>query len=132
MTLHVYSARISYRGEDRLDVTRKSGQEGLFLAPSWKILRPAIAARKRAAALAMEDAIVPALAERKVAWDRYVPAYLEEMRASYRRELAAWNALLARERVVLVCYCVDAEHCHRYLLRTQILPKLGAVDGGEL
>lgn len=32
MTLHVYSARISYRGSDRLDVTRKPGNRAILRA----------------------------------------------------------------------------------------------------
>ena len=116
--LTVHSARISYAGPDRLDITRKSGKEGLFLAPSWAILRPALDAMR---------------AGRKAeAWSVYVPAFFDEMRRSYVANRAAWSALRARERVVLCCYCTDPEHCHRALLRARILPALGAVDGGEI
>ena len=118
MTLHVQSARIDYRAPDRLDITRKSGTDGLFLAPSWKILRPALDAMR---AGRTEDA-----------WSAYVPAYVAEMKASYRAHHAAWAALLARDRVVLCCYCTDPDHCHRAILRARILPALGAVDEGEV
>lgn len=67
----------------------------------------------------------------RLAWERYVPAYTEEMRESYRRTRFAWSALLARDRAVLVCYCTDAAHCHRALL-AGILGKLGADVRGEL
>jgi hypothetical protein len=128
-TLQVHSARVAYRGPDRLDVTRKTGgPEGLPFAPSWAILRPALDARARAKALPPEAA---AEVER-AAWEAYVPAYLREMRASYRRHRATWDALLARPRVVLVCYCVFRAHCHTSLLRADILPACGAVDAGEL
>lgn len=40
--------------------------------------------------------------------------------------LEFWTA-----RMVLVCYCADAERCHRRVL-AGILAKLGAVDRGEL
>ena len=63
-------------------------------------------------------------------WSAYVHAYRHEMRASYKAHRAAWDALLARERVTLVCYCTDAEHCHRRVL-ARILVKLGATDQGE-
>ena len=128
MTLHVHSARISTRDPDRLDITRKSATpEGRIFAPSWTILRPALDAR----AMAKRAPADEAEAIEAAAWEAYVPAFLEEMRASYRRNRRAWEALLARERVVLVCYCVDPAHCHRAILRTRILPALGAVDAGE-
>ena len=124
MTLHVQSARINYGGPERLDVTRKSGTDGLFLAPSWKILRPALDARRRETDEPSRHV--------SVAWANYVSAYFDEMRRSYVDNRAAWTALLARERVVLCCYCTDPEHCHRALLRGRILPALGAVDEGEI
>ena len=63
-------------------------------------------------------------------WQTYVQGYLAEMRLSYQRERAKWDALLGLSRVVLVCDCPS--HCHRTILRERILPKLGAVDCGEL
>ena len=141
--LLVYSARINSRDPDRFDVTRKTGgPAGVVFAPSWGILRPALEARGEvtraleallASPLAgdeAEAAKIRAIFDR--AWSVYVPAYLAEMRASYRTHRAAWERLLARPRVVLVCYCIDAEHCHRAILRSRILPALGAVDGGEV
>lgn len=118
MTLHVQSARINYSGPHRLDVTRKSGTDGLFLAPSWAILRPALDGMKTF--------------RKAEAWQDYITAYFDEMRRSYVDNRAAWTALLARERVVLVCYCTDPMHCHRAILRERILPALGAVDEGEI
>ena len=151
MTLRVQSARINYGGPDRLDVTRKSGTDGLFLAPSWAILRPALEARKWADGMmrvALDGITADAgneypefdpfpyqsKAENIIAqsWSSYVPAYLGEMRRSYVENRAQWSALLARERVVLCCYCTDREHCHRAILRARILPALGAVDDGEV
>lgn len=47
MTLVVYTARVTYAGPDRLDVTRKTGVgHALAFAPSWKILGPMIKARR--------------------------------------------------------------------------------------
>ncbi len=65
------------------------------------------------------------------AWIAYREDFLAEMRESYVRERSAWLALLARERVVLTCYCPDVDRCHRGLL-AGILAKLGAKRGGEL
>lgn len=119
MGLSVFGARIGHQGA--LDITRKSGRgDGLVFAPSWAILRPALAARRSGDAAQME-----------AAWAAYVPAYLAEMRASYRAHRDAWERLLGRERVVLACYCTDPERCHRTLLGRDILTRLGAVWCGE-
>lgn len=137
--LNVYSARVSYGGPDRLDVTRKSGSDGLFLAPSWRLLAPyqrALEAldRERKEALSMADAraLEDLDADAARLWERYARGYAGEMRNSYRLERPAWDALLSRERVVFVCYCSDAARCHRAILRAEILPKLGALDCGEV
>ena len=67
-------------------------------------------------------------------WRAYRLDYLDEMRASYRSKRAAWDALLAMERVVLLCFCTLDEHerCHRIALGQLILPKLGAIWCGEI
>jgi hypothetical protein len=133
MTLHVHTARISYRGSGRFDITRKSGgREGHPFAPSWDILNPALEARSAAEAARTLGKITAAIRIETDAWERYVPAFFDEMRTSYRANADAWARLLARDRVVLCCYCADADRCHRRLLAGMILPKLGAVDCGEI
>lgn len=131
MTLHVHTARMSYCGPDRFDITRKSGcVEGRIFAPTWATLGPALRSRKAVDDLRAAGYNHNAGQIEAAAWDRYVPLYTAEMRVSYQRRRVAWNGLLARERVVLVCYCTDPNHCHRRLL-AGILVKLGAVDEGE-
>jgi len=139
MPLQVYTARVDYVGPDRLDITRagadrarKAGQlsPGEPFAPSWKILGPALEARKHVKAWAEAGNLVVALTEESALWERYAPAYVEEMRRSYKRYRAAWNALLARAEVTLCCTCVHPSHCHRFLL-AEILGKLGAELRGE-
>ena len=128
MPLHVFTAPFSYRGPDRLDITRKSGgPAGHPFAPSWRILGKALAARRAARALPAAQA--DDLARR--GWDDYAGAYLTEMSASRARAPEAWQQLLARPRVVLVCYCPTREQCHRGLL-AELLERRGAVDEGEL
>ncbi len=118
MTAIIHTARVSYRGDDRLDVTRKSaGPEGLPFAPSWSILSPMLALRKTGGELA-------------AAWPKYVADYTAEMRRCYREQRPAWDAVLARTEVTLVCYCTFPEHCHRTVL-AEILAKLGAANHGE-
>jgi len=133
VTLTVYTARVSYGGADRLDVTRKSaGPDGIAFAPSWAILGPALKAREVAEWLlkaSLWEREAAARIERE-AWEAYVPAYLAEMRESWRANRHAWHALLARESVTLVCYCADPARCHRTLL-AGILAKLGSTDAGE-
>ena len=133
MTLTVYTARVSYGGADRLDVTRKSaGPDGIVFAPSWAILGPALKAREVAEWLLKASLWEREAAERieREAWEAYVPAYLAEMRESWRANRHAWRALLSRESVTLVCYCADPARCHRTLL-AGILAKLGSNDAGE-
>jgi hypothetical protein len=149
MPLQVFSSRLSYDGPDRLDVTRKTAdRHGLPFAPSWTILNPALKSLEQArdldkrAKLHVElklgltvqfvRYLLDSLRIEDAAWERYRPAFVAEMRRSYRDERVAWDALLARERVVLCCFCPYAHHCHRGVLRSEILPKLGAVDAGEL
>ena len=130
--LAVYTARIGTRDPDRFDVTRRSaGPEGLPFAPSWDILRPALDARRQAEQLRAGGHLAGADAVEAAAWATYEPLYREEMRASYRKVRPAWDALLARRRAVLCCYCVDPAHCHRRLLAA-ILVTLGAEDRGEV
>lgn len=117
--MRVYTARLGqYQGADLLDVTRKSATgPALAFAPSWAILRPALAARRAG--------------DIEAAWPKYVDAYLAEMRQSYRAHREAWDLLLARPLVTLGCYCTDPARCHRTLLARDILTKLGADFRGE-
>ena len=120
MTLHVYTARITSRDPDRLDITRKSADVfGRVFAPSWAILNPALAKRK-AGTFAAAD------------WVEYAADYTREMRRSYAEHGAVWDALLTLPRVVAVCYCTDAARCHRTVLGRDILPKFGAIYEGEV
>lgn len=118
MTLRVRTARLGTRCGDGLNITRMTGADAF--APSWAILRPALALVKSG----RMDA---------GGWADYEARYTAEMRASYRDNRAPWDALLARESVTLLCYCriaPDRPWCHRRTL-ARILAKLGAVDDGE-
>lgn len=118
MTLEVYTARVTYRGADRLDVTRKGlDPVGVAFAPSWRILAPVLRARQAGES---DDAL----------WPTYVREYESEMRVSYRARPDLWRDLLGRSDVTLVCYCADPARCHRSLL-AGILGKLGAIVHGE-
>ena len=134
LALRVHTARVSYGGADRLDITRKSAPpEGIAFAPSWAILNPALTILRGAVALQQTgdgEMQIRATLVAGAAWDLYREAYTMEMRESYRRSRPAWDALLARESVTLVCYCTDPARCHRTVLAS-ILAKLGAINEGE-
>ena len=120
-TLTLRTARVTYRGADRLDITRKTADPvGVVFAPSWDILRPALAlreiSRETRNATGLADRI--GLAERieNTMWELYASAYRAEMRLSYREHRATWDAVLARRgTLALVCFCVESDHCHRTL-----------------
>lgn len=95
----LYTARYSYAGSDRLDITRQGNDpRGVLLAPSWDILGPVLQARQRGL---LTDA----------AWQTYRLDYIDEMRSSYAR--TGWREILASAELTLVCFCPNAERCHR-------------------
>jgi hypothetical protein len=156
MPLHVYTARLySYTADDAIDITRANADKahragrpfpGEPFAPSWTILRPALADRdkvERLQALADREAeggdpaaasvLLDSAKEIEAGmWKRYVPAFTAEMRASYRRHRTFWDGLLALDRVTLCCFCANHLHCHRRILAGTILPALRAIDCGEI
>ena len=137
-------------------MTAKSGaQDGAPFAPSWRILEPAIGARRRAetfekwAAGLMPVALMrPATAQdeetrsgllrqaaetRAAAWEAYEPRYVKQMRASYQANSEAWLAVLKRRAVTLMCYCppdgrTRPKQCHRALL-AELFKKVAARVG---
>lgn len=140
MPLIVHTARVSYGGADRLDITRASADRhrretgaahpGEPFAPSWDILGPALEHRDTVRQFCSANAAVAATLEH-AAWRLYAAAFAHEMRASYRRDRAAWDDLLARASVTLVCFCADPARCHRTLV-ARMLAKLGATNAGEV
>ena len=140
MTLVVYTARMSYGGPDRLDITRATAHNlgeamglpcpGAIFAPSWKILNRAL--RELEAAKRQRDCGQAQRSDHaeQASWVRYSKDYTEEMRQSYRMHRAEWDALLARDVVTLVCFCINPQRCHRTVL-AGILGKLGADVKGE-
>lgn len=129
MPLQVYTAQLPHRGRpgyygrDAFNITRGTGGgAGDPFAPSDGLLAAGQACKRAA----KKD---EARLELAFAW--YRELFLEEMRLSYRRHRGAWLELLARERVVLCCYCGTHGRCHRRVV-AEILARLGAVDCGEL
>lgn len=129
MSLQVFTGRIWLVDPDTFNITRGSGgAQGSPFAPSQPLLTRFLAHhRTRVEQLPLWLF----KAERDNEWLKYTEAYTQEMRESYVAHHAEWLALLARERVVLTCYCLDVERCHRGLL-ADILVKLGAKPCGEI
>lgn len=113
----VWTARISTRDPDAVNITRKSGDP--TFAPSWPLFLAMTAIRKEGRDPTENE------------WRFYAKTYITEMTRSYERSPALWEELRARKRVVLVCYCTNPERCHRKLM-ARILEKLGATYLGEL
>jgi hypothetical protein len=118
MTLRLYTGRIGYLGEDGLPVTRRrvTHPAGLPFAPSDRLLSWGLAERR--------------FGRWEAAWPVYAARYTEEMRLSYRQHRAAWDALLAREEVTVLCFCHGPDRCHRGVL-AGLLVRCGAVYEGE-
>lgn len=109
----VYTATTLWTGPGRLDVTRSAVDRGVVAGEPFAPSRSIVSRMQRGV----------------ITWERYTALYRAEMRASYRANRAAWDELLSRSEVTLVCFCVGL-HCHRYLL-ADILVRLGAESGGE-
>ncbi len=63
--------------------------------------------------------------------DDWRPDVAEARKRGVTRHLNAWERMLVRSRVVLLCYCETRMLCHRRLL-AEILVRKGANDMGEL
>lgn len=133
MSLQAYTARMGLRDPDYLDITiagnarrmkdgEPGGHRGIGAAFAPDIRRFHDWRTRIRIGEPITDEYIAA----------YMAAYRVHMRVSYRVSRAAWDTLLSWSRVVVVCFCTDAERCHRTVLARDILPKLGAIYCGEL
>lgn len=125
MTLQIWTARVSYSGEDRLDITAKSASPGVghALAPTVALLK----------------LYHPAWGG-KPDWEAYSEQYLYSLGARERSWVQApighvsfrllIAELLTRESVTLCCYCPKPEECHR-TLAAKWLAERGGIYMGE-
>jgi len=104
----IWTARVDYKGEDRLDITIKKDINPAF-TPTWKM--------------------VSGHKNKIISWEEYTRLYLEKMRVSYMHNRVEWNKILNMEEVTFVCFC-KAKQCHRYLL-ADLFVNLGATYMGE-
>jgi len=116
MGVIVYTAQMSrlWKAEpDALDITIKSsrGLGAVFAPDTWDM--------------------VTGVKRGTVSTETYRHWYLSLLRRRYRQDQTAWDSVLARPRVVLLCYCPVGQFCHRHLL-ADVFKKLGADYCGEI
>lgn len=109
MPVEIYTAQMRYSGDDRLDITVKTGDK--VFAPTWDM----VMSHK---SYSLSD-------------DEYKKKYIDLMRKSRRDNSSRWQEIMNKERVVLVCYCGAGKFCHRILL-AKMLEMIGAIYKGEL
>ncbi len=120
--VRVFTSRVTYEGEDKLNTTVQSGEGlGSILAPTWAL----VGGYKHFEAQQNQDHA--ALAK----WARYTPlseaeytdGYLKLLRARYATDKQPFLDLLNRDRVTLTCYCGAGDFCHRHIA-VQVLEKI--------
>ncbi len=108
--LDVYTARASYKGDDRVDVSANGGFF-IFVPPKQLLFDYRFG---------------------KITENKFQKAYFECLRSSYVNHRHAWDNLLTNPRIVLVCNCnADDKSCHRFVI-IDFLKKLGAAYKGKL
>lgn len=118
MSIVVYTSRINYAGNSRLDITVKSGTGlGSVLAPTWDM--------------------VMGLKRGTLTETQYTGQYLALTRERFANNRAPFYQILAMPEVVLCCFCQSGAFCHRHLA-VDILEKIAMrreiefVRGGEI
>lgn len=111
----IYTVQISIasqlgltQDDSYLDITVRSGNTAF--APTWDMVMGHKAGR--------------------ITDKQYIEQYYKMMRHSYRANREDWNAVLAKDEVLLACYCPAGKFCHRHIL-AQMLVKCGATFKGE-
>jgi hypothetical protein len=111
----LHTASLRYDGDGRLDVSRVGGHAvGVAFAPSRELFgwsRRQLRTRTWFA--------------------EYARRYAAELEASARERAAAWDDVLARERVTVCCYCANPSACHRTLLAAALVAR-GVTYLGEV
>lgn len=131
--LKVWTAPLAYKGDDRLNVSRRHNDDrvGLVFARSETILSPMLVLRGLHAGLREKDIDREHLKAIWVnTWILYREAYTHEMRRSFREHKQVWKELLGRSVVTLVCFCPTPGYCHRTVL-AKILGAMKAEVCGE-
>ncbi len=93
----IATARVSYKGADRLDITLRSAlPEGRCLAPDdWNM--------------------VNGVKDGTISWEDYSTYYRTLIWERYMADPTPFLYILLRPSMTLCCYCTDHEQCHRTL-----------------
>jgi uncharacterized protein YeaO (DUF488 family) len=97
---------MSYKGNDRLDITVRSGD--LDFAPTWDMV------------MGVKNGTM----DKK----EYIDKYMKILRTTAKTRPHKWNDLLNKDEITLVCYCKKGKKfCHRYIL-AKVLDKMDNVE----
>jgi uncharacterized protein YeaO (DUF488 family) len=108
----VWTATYRYNGPDRLDITAKGKDHfGIAFAPTWDM--------------------VMGYKQGRISEAEYERRYLELLRESWNKRPDAWQNLLGRMEVTLVCFCRSGDFCHRVLLAKLLERHFGFSYRGE-
>jgi len=127
MAVTVSTARITYGGPGRLDITRRHAND--CNAEGCSSLGQSFAPSKKLWAALHSKEITPAA---------YLKAYRHDQERLQRRTVieafeAVFDGVVDDDRrVVGVCFCPDPSGCHRTVWREVMVGTFGYVDGGEL
>jgi uncharacterized protein YeaO (DUF488 family) len=105
----IYTSQYGYKGEDRLDITVKTGDK--TFAPTWDMV------------MGHKNGTLSS--------EQYVKMYIDLLRNSYKKNRKRWEEILNREQVTFVCFCGHGKFCHRLIL-ADVFTKLGATYKGEV
>ncbi len=109
----IYTSQIGYTGVGRLDITIKSASGlGKVLAPTWAMVG-GVKGWRRYKPLTPQE---------------YTERYYELLRHRYTTDNHPFIEILARDIVVLVCYCPSHAFCHRHIA-VDILAKIAQANG---
>lgn len=129
--MRLFTSKISYDGEDRFDITRKSGgARGQPFAPREDVFLAAVKHKmdlRNRLTRVSEGTHVDLVFRR---WQEYAKSYLAWIEHSQVLFAPAWAELLAKRELTIVCYCDVPTRCHRSLLATELV-RLGACYEGE-
>ena len=112
----LYTAQIRYPGNDRLDITVKSGSgTGKLFAPTWNMV--------------MEFKHKDITEEEYTA--QYYQLLIDRWNAGSAPEIQKFVELVKALPVTVVCYCKSGDFCHRYLLKEWLVYNFKVDFGGE-
>jgi uncharacterized protein YeaO (DUF488 family) len=94
MGLKVYTSNVKYKGNDRLDITVRTGD--LDFAPTWDMVMG-----HKNGTLSDEE---------------YTERYMNILRVSFSNVHQKWVDIMEMEEITLVCYCKSGKFCHRKIL----------------